>query len=128
MTTEELNELSYKVVGAAIEVHRAMGPGLLESIYEDCMIAELKLRGIKTQCQVRVPLVYKGQELHSDYLIDLLIEEEIILELKAVTDLHPVFEAQTISYLKLAEKKLGFLLNFHVPIMKNGIKRFVNGL
>lgn len=127
MTNDELNNLSKEIIGAAIEVHRTMGPGLLEKIYEDCMIEELNARKIQAQRQVRVPLVYKGTDLDSDYRLDLLIEGEIILELKAAIEHHPVFDAQIISYLKLANKKLGFLFNFHVPIMKNGIKRFVNG-
>lgn len=127
MTNADLNNLSKEIIGAAIEVHRTMGPGLLEKIYEDCMIEELNARNIQSERQVHVPLVYKGTDLDSTYRIDLLIEGEIILELKAVTEHHPLFDAQIISYLKLADKKLGFILNFHVPIMKNGIKRFVNG-
>lgn len=128
MTKQEINDLSKKVIGCAIEVHRNMGPGLLESVYEHCLLAELHSQRIKTGGQVRVPLIYKGEELDASYAIDILVENEIILELKAVTELHPVFEAQVISYLKLADKKLGFILNFHVPRMTEGIKRFVNGL
>jgi GxxExxY protein len=127
MNTQQLNDLSKEIVAAAIEVHRAMGPGLLESIYEHCMIEELTRRGIKCSSQVRIPLVYKGNEIEGHYTMDLLVEGEVILELKAVTEMHPVFEAQIISYLKLADKRLGFLFNFHVPLMKNGIRRFVNG-
>lgn len=127
MTNEKLNQLSREIIGAAIEVHRTMGPGLLEKVYEDCMIEELNRRKIAVHSQVRVPLRYKGADLKSDYKIDLLVAHEIIVELKAVTEHHPLFDAQIISYLKLADKKLGFILNFHVPVMKNGVKRFVNG-
>lgn len=111
-----------------MEVHRTMGPGLLESVYERCLLAELESQGIKASSQVYVPLIYKGVDLEASYAIDILVENEIVIELKAVTDLHPVFEAQVISYLKLSQKRLGFLLNFHVPRMKEGIRRFVNGL
>ncbi len=111
-----------------MEVHKTMGPGLLESVYEHCLFEELKSQGINARCQVYVPLFYKGKELEASYAIDILVEDEIVLELKAVTDLHPVYEAQVISYLKLSEKRLGFILNFHVPRMKEGIRRFVNGL
>jgi len=128
MTNSELNELSGKIVASAIEVHRNMGPGLLEKIYEKYMIEELTLRGIHAEQQVHVPLIYKGVELDSSYQIDILVEDEVILELKAVTEHHPLFDAQIISYLKLADKRLGLLLNFHVPLMKSGIKRFVNGI
>ena len=127
-TAQEINEISKIIVTAAIEVHRTMGPGLFEKIYEECLIKELENRGVKSRKQVEVPLVYKGDELNSKYYLDLLVENEIVLELKTVTEIHPVFEAQILSYLKLTDKRLGFLLNFHVPLMKNGIKRFVNGL
>lgn len=128
MNIEKLNELSNLVVGAAIEVHKAMGPGQLEAVYEECMVEEFRLRGIKCERQVRVPLIYKGRLIHSNYSMDILVEDEIILELKAVTDMHPVFSAQLISYLRLANKRLGYLLNFHAPVMKDGVRRFVNGL
>lgn len=111
-----------------MEVHRTMGPGLLESVYERCLLAELESQGIKATGQVYVPLIYKGIDLEANYAMDILVENEIVIELKAVTELHPVFEAQVISYLKLSQKRLGFLLNFHVPRMKDGIRRFVNGL
>jgi GxxExxY protein len=128
MNADELNELSNQVVGAAIEVHKAMGPGQLEGVYEDCLVEEFRLRGLKCERQVRVPLIYKGRLIHSNYCIDLLVEGEIVVELKAVTEIHPVFSAQIISYLRLANKRMGYLLNFHSPVMKDGVRRYVNGL
>jgi GxxExxY protein len=103
-----------------------MGPGLLESIYESCLMKELEIRNIKAKNQVVIPLIYKGYELSKELKIDILVEDEIILELKSSEFLHPVFEAQIISYLKLANKKLGFLINFNVPLLKDGFKRYVN--
>ena len=103
-----------------------MGPGLLESVYEICLAKELYLRGIKTQRQVFLPLYYRGEVLNKDFRIDLLVEDEIIIEIKASEILLPVHHPQIISYLKLADKRLGFLINFNVPLLKNGFKRFVN--
>ena len=103
-----------------------MGPGLLESVYEICLAKELYLRGINTQRQVFLPLYYRGEVLNKDFRIDLLVEDEIIIEIKASEILLPVHHAQIISYLKLADKRLGFLINFNVPLLKNGFKRFVN--
>ncbi|CAN5735750.1 GxxExxY protein [soil metagenome] len=123
---EELDNLSRKVIGACIEVHKAMGPGLLEKVYECCLMKEFQLMAIKAQSQVSIPLIYKGCELNRNYSIDILVEEEIILELKSVENMIPIFDAQIISYLKLADKRLGFLVNFNVPLAKAGIKRFVN--
>jgi GxxExxY protein len=114
------------VVDCCIAVHKQMGPGLLESIYEDCLMKEFELRGIAAKRQVTVPLVYKGHKLSKDFKIDILVEDEIILELKAAEELSPIYVAQIISYLKLADKRLGFLVNFNVPLMKQGIQRFVN--
>jgi len=123
---KELDELSKEIVDACITVHKLMGPGLLESVYELCLFKELELRNISVINQKIIPLIYKGFELSKDYKIDLLVEDEIVLELKAVEEILPIHEAQVISYLKLADKRLGFLVNFNVPLMKNGIKRFVN--
>ena len=114
------------ILNSALEVHRAMGPGLLESVYQQCMVEELKLRNIQFETQVIIPLVYKGCTLNKDYIMDILVDDEIIIELKAVEEILPVHEAQIISYLKLANRKLGFLINFNVPLLKNGFKRFVN--
>lgn len=128
MTKEEYNELTGKIIQACIEVHRTMGPGLLEKIYEICLMKEFELRGIKAVSQVEIPLKYKGFELEKTYSIDIIVENEIILELKAVETVLPVFEAQLISYLKLSDKKLGLLINFNVPLIKQGIRRFANNL
>jgi GxxExxY protein len=103
-----------------------MGPGLLESIYVACLIHELKSRHIKTQSEVHIPLYYKGIELMKDFGIDILVENEIIIEVKAVEILLPIHSAQIISYLKLANKRVGFLVNFNIPTLKEGIKRYVN--
>jgi GxxExxY protein len=126
MDKEILNKHSREILSAAITVHKEMGPGLLEAIYQQCLSKELSLRDIKVRSMVPIPLIYKGYPLNKDYVIDLLVEEEIILELKAVESILPVHEAQIISYLKLADKRLGFLINFNVPLLKNGFKRFVN--
>lgn len=111
---------------ASLEVHKIMGPGLLESVYEMCLLRELQLRNIFTECQVAIPLQFKGFNLSKEYRIDILVEKELIIELKSVDTLLPVHEAQIISYLKLADKRMGFLINFNVPIIKNGFRRFVN--
>ena len=126
MQKEELNHLSKEILDSAISVHREMGPGLLESVYEHCLLKELELRGIFAENQVPVPLVYKGYNLNKDYRIDILVEKEIIIELKAVEFVLPVHEAQIISHLKLTDKRLGFLINFNVPLLKDGFRRFVN--
>jgi GxxExxY protein len=117
------NELSGKIIGAAIEVHRTLGPGLLESVYEDCMEIELRLHGLAVERQKTVPLTYKGHKLNTDLRLDLLVENEIIVELKAVHVMQPVFEAQLLTYLRLMNLPLGLLINFNVPVLKNGIKR-----
>lgn len=127
MTREELNQLSDLIIGAAIEVHRELGPGLLESVYEYCLVSELLQRGLKTERQVRLPVFYKGVQLDKEFFIDILVEDEIVLELKCAEFTLPVHEIQLVTYLKLANKRLGFLLNFNVPVMKQGIKRKVNG-
>ncbi len=103
-----------------------MGPGLLESVYQECLLNEFKLRNINCEQMVVIPLIYKGTELNKSYVIDILVESEIIIELKAHEAILPVHEAQLISYLKLANKRLGFLINFNVPLLKNGFRRFVN--
>jgi GxxExxY protein len=124
---EKLNEISSIVVAAAIDVHKEMGPGLLESVYQHCLVKEFRLRDMPTEVTVSIPLKYKGFYLNKDYVADIIVDQEVILELKAVEGILPVHEAQIISYLMLADKRLGFILNFNVPLMKNGIKRFVNG-
>ena len=124
--TNQLNELSKVILDASITVHREMGPGLLESVYHQCLARELHIRRINYSMLVPIPLVYKGYVLNKDYVIDMLIEDSIVIELKAVEGLLPVHEAQIISYLKLANKRLGFLINFNVPKLRDGFRRFVN--
>ena len=122
------NALSNKIIGAAIEVHRVLGPGLLESAYEECLCRELSLRDIKFERQKSLPVAYKGVNLDCGYRLDILVEQLVILELKAVSRIEPIHEAQLLTYLKLAGLKLGLLLNFNVPVMKSGIRRIVNNL
>ncbi len=126
MDYQTYNKLSGQILDAAITVHKEMGPGLLESVYELCLLKEMQLRKIYVEHQVAVPLYYKGEDLNKDFRLDLLVAKEIIIELKAVDYILPVHEAQIISYLKLTNKKLGFLINFNVPLLKEGFKRFVN--
>ena len=113
------------VVDAAMKVHRTLGPGLLESVYEACLTYEINQRGFRVQNQVSLPIHYEGMEIQSGLRLDMLIENRVIVELKVVEKLLPVHEAQLLSYLKLAHKQVGFLLNFHVALMKNGITRRV---
>ena len=122
----EYNKISGIILDACIAVHKIMGPGLLESIYEQCLMKEFELRAVKAINQVPISLIYKGYELSRELKIDILVENEIILELKSSEIMHPVYEAQIISYLKLTNKKLGFLINFNVPVLKDGFKRYVN--
>jgi GxxExxY protein len=122
---EERDPLTETVIGAAIEVHRLMGPGLLESIYQGCMEEELKLRGCEFQPLARVPLRYKGVALGDDLVMDLYFPGRLVVELTAVERLIPVHEAQLISYLKLTNTHVGLLINFHVPVLRDGVKRRV---
>jgi GxxExxY protein len=122
----EYSKTSGIILDACITVHKIMGPGLLESIYEQCLMKEFELRMIKAKNQVPISLIYKTHELSRELKIDILVENEIILELKSSEIMHPVYEAQIISYLKLTNKKLGFLINFNVPVLKDGFKRYVN--
>lgn len=126
MTREELNRYSGTILDSSLTVHKEMGPGLLESVYELCLLKELELRKVKVEHQVPIPLIYKGFELSKEFRVDILVEKEIVLEIKSVEEILPVHEAQIISYLKLTKKRLGFLVNFNVPLIKNGFKRFVN--
>lgn len=122
----ELNEITEKVIGCAIKVHRALGPGLLESTYEVCLAHELVKEGLKVKTQVALPVIYDGLRLDAGYRIDMLVEDAVIVELKSIESLHPIHEAQVISYLKLSGKKIGLLINFNVKLLKGGIKRLVN--
>ena len=124
--TQRLNQITEKIIGCAIEVHRALGLGLLESAYEECLCFELIQNRLKFKRQIPLPIVYKGVKLDCGYRIDLVVEDLIIVEIKAIADILPVHEAQVLSYLKLDNKPLGLLLNFHVSVLKNGIKRIRN--
>jgi len=120
--------LTQRIISAAIEVHRYLGPGLLESTYENCLCREFSNRDIAFERQVPLPVVYKGLKLDCGYRLDFLVENEVVVELKAVTQLEKIHEAQLLTYLRMTGKKLGLLLNFNVLLMKDGIKRIVNGL
>ena len=121
------NELSELIIKSAIEVHRELGPGLLESIYETCLAHELRERGIPFLQQLAVPIMYKGVRMSNDLKLDLLVDDRIIVEVKAVEEFHPVHQAQLLTYLKLTDKRIGLLLNFNSPILVKGIKRMMNG-
>ena len=121
------NEISSFVIKAAIAVHRALGPGLLESVYQVCLLAELKSMGLRVQEQVAVPIVYRGERLANDLRIDLLVEDRVIVEIKAVEELHPIHTAQLLTYLKLTNKKLGLLINFNTTKLIEGLERVMNG-
>ena len=120
---EKANELSREVIGAATEVHRALGPGLLENAYQVCLCHELELRKIPFRPQLDLPLRYRGVSLDCAYRMDIVVDDLLLLELKAVERMEAVFEAQVITYLKLSGKTLGLLINFNVPVIKQGIKR-----
>jgi GxxExxY protein len=120
------NALTDRIIAAAIEVHRHLGPGLLESAYESCLCHELNSMGIPFQCQVPLPVSYKGLHLACAYKLDLLVKDTIIVELKAVEEFAPVHHAQLLTYLKLTGKRVGLLINFNVPVLKDGLRRVVN--
>jgi GxxExxY protein len=124
----ELELIAKQVVDAAIKVHRALGPGLLESAYQHCLAHELRKRGLKVTCEVQLPILYDGEWIDAGYRIDMLVENAVIVENKAVTLLLPLHEAQLLTYLKLRDCRLGFLLNWNVKLMKHGIKRMVYNL
>jgi len=123
MTESEQSDLTGSVIGAAIEVHRVLGPGLLESIYQKSLEIEFKIRGISVSAQARVPLIHKGYELGDDLVMDFFFPDKLVVELKAVSAIAPVHVAQTLSYMKLSQAPLGLLINFNVPVLKEGIKR-----
>ena len=118
-------ELTRLIIGAAIEVHRVLGPGLLESVYEECLCYELSLRGLRFQRQVPLPVVYKQIKLDCGFRMDVVVEDAVILEIKSVDAIHPVHEAQLLTYLKLSGKRVGLMINFNVPVLKDGITRRV---
>ena len=121
----KFDELSNKVLGCAIEVHRQLGPGLLESTYEQCMAYELSRASIPFRLQVALPIQYKETRLDCGYRIDVLVDEQLIVELKCVEQLSKIHEAQILTYMRLAKLKVGLLINFNVPLLKRGIKRFL---
>jgi len=123
---ETLNRITESIIGAAIEVHRALGPGLLESAYEACLVFELAQRGLGVEQQKPLPVVYRKVKLDCGYRIDLLVEETVIVEVKAIDRLLPIHQAQLLSYLKLSGCKVGLLINFNVRVLKDGIRRVVN--
>ena len=120
----ELNEITQKIIGCAIEVHKNLGPGLLESAYEECLSYELIKRGLNINRQKATPVVYKEIKLECGYRIDILVENVVVVELKVVDEFNPVHEAQILTYMKFANKTLGLLINFNVAALKYGIKRF----
>lgn len=124
--TLALNTITSTILDAAIFVHRELGPGLLESVYQECLYLELTERGLKAEQFVSIPIQYRGEFLGKHFTIDILVEDSIVLELKAVEKILPVHEAQLISYLKIADKRIGLLINFNEKLLKDGFKRFVN--
>jgi GxxExxY protein len=127
-TAAELNAITEQIIGAAIEVHRALGPGLLESAYVACLTFELVRRGLRVECEKALPLDYQGVRLTCSYRMDIVVNEAVVVEVKSVDRLERVHGAQMLSYLRLSERKVGLLINFNVKLLvKDGIKRFVNG-
>jgi len=123
----KLNELSSKIIRAAINVHKELGPGLLESVYQACMIIELQDMGLGVQSEVGVPIHYRGHEIQEEGLrLDLLVEDSIVVELKSVETVHDTHKKQLLTYLRLADKKLGLLINFNEALLKDGITRIIN--
>lgn len=122
------NDVTEQIIASAIEVHRALGPGLLESAYEACLVYELAERGLHFQRQAALPIIYKGVRIDCGYRLDLLVEQQIIVELKAVDRIDSIHEAQLLSYLKLSNHQVGLLINFNVRLLKDGLRRLVLGL
>ena len=122
----ELNELTSKIIGASIEVHKNLGPGLLEKTYEECLCIELERVGLRYEKQITLSIEYKGRLIEGAYRIDVLVEDKIILELKAIEQVEKIHKAQLLTYLKLSNKELGLLINFNVELLKSGISRVIN--
>ena len=123
---EGLNKVTETIIGAAITVHRALGPGLLESAYEACMVYDLMQEGLQVERQKPLPIVYRGVKLECGYRLDLMVENEVIVEIKSIEKRLPVHKAQLMSYLKLSDCKVGLLINFNIEVLRNGIQRVVN--
>jgi len=121
-----INEITEKIIGAAMEVHRVIGPGLLESSYEACLCRELEIQGLRFARQVLLPVRYKDIDLDCGYRMDLVVEESVIVEIKAVEGILPIHEAQLLTYLRLTGQRVGLLINFNVPVLKQGVRRLVN--
>jgi GxxExxY protein len=128
MTTSDYNRIGALILSSAMEVHKELGPGLLESVYEDCLLYELQQRNLNCQNQVQIPVIYKGMFMNSTFRADIIVESAIIIEIKCSEILLPVYKAQLISYLKLADKRLGYLINFKSALLKEGFHRFANQL
>lgn len=126
MNNEQLNKLGAIILDASIEVHKQLGPGLLESVYELSLFKELSSRNVNVKKQVAIPVLYKGEDLNAEFKIDILVANEIVIELKAVEAILPVHKAQLLTYLRLSERKLGYLINFNVPKLIDGFSRIVN--
>lgn len=124
---EERERITAQILDCCIEVHRNLGPGLMEATYEKCLMKEFSMRGIKAESQMELPVRYKGMEIGLGYRVDIMVEGEFILELKSVESIHPMHKAQLITYLKLANKRVGFLVNFNVSLLKNGFYRIIQG-
>lgn len=124
---DELNHISGKIIEFAIDVHKELGPGMLEGAYEICLVHELVRNGLKVDRQVVLPIVYQGIKLDAGYRLDLIVEDSVIVELKVVERIHPVHEAQLLSYLRMSGMRLGLVINFNVKLLRNGIRRVVNG-
>ena len=127
MQPEQLNDLSYRIIGAGIEVHRSIGPGLLESTYRTCMIYELRDRGMQVVSEQAIPIRYKSLILDGGYRIDLIVDDTVVVELKSVEAVLPVHHAQVLSYLRHTKKPLGLLMNFNVAVLADGVERIKNG-
>jgi len=119
----DLNTITERIIEAAIEVHKVLGPGLMESAYEECLCRELALRGIGVERQLPLPVEYKGARLDCAYRVDLLVEQSVVVEIKSVSSIEPIHEAQLLTYLKLGGWKLGLIISFNVPVLKDGIRR-----
>lgn len=124
---DQLNKITEVIIGAAIQVHRTLGPGLLESAYESCLVYELRNRGLAVEQQKAVPLIYEEVKLECGYRMDLWVEHSVVVEVKSVEALAPIHEAQTLSYLRLSGSKLALLINFNVLVLRDGVRRFING-
>lgn len=128
MDKEYLNKLTEQIIGLAITVHKSLGPGLLESAYETCLVHEFTKAGLRFERQKTLSVKYDGIEIDNGYRMDLLVEDSVVLELKAVEKIDPIHQAQLLTYLKLSGKKVGLLINFNVKLLKNGIHRMINGI